>query len=74
MANSKNILNTKYAPQSIRNKIIKSDRLVNYIKKDIYSIEKDLLSNRKAMEQNAKVFLIVIINQLLEIMKKNIRD
>ena len=56
MANSKNILNTKYAPQSIRNKIIKSDGLVNYIKKDIYSIEKDLLSNRKEMEQNAKVF------------------
>jgi len=36
IANSKSILNTKFAPKEIKNKLIKSDSLINYIKKDRY--------------------------------------
>ncbi len=53
IANSKSILNTKFAPKEIKNKLIKSDSLINYIKKDIESIDKDLLSNKKSMNTDA---------------------
>ncbi len=57
MANSKNILNTKYAPQEYKRKIIKSDQLINYIKRDIKSIDKSLLNNKRKMEETAKWLL-----------------
>lgn len=53
MANSKNILNVKYAPKEIKNKIIKSDGLINYIKKDISKTDRDYLCNKKSMEKDA---------------------
>lgn len=53
MANSRNILNVKYAPKEIKNKIIKSDALINYIKKDISKVDKDLLSMKKSMHKDA---------------------
>lgn len=53
-ANSKNIINDRYAPREIKNMIIKSDRLVDYLKKDISNTEKDLLSNKKQMEASAQ--------------------
>ena len=57
MANSKNILNVKFAPKDIKNKIVRADQLVSYIKKDINSIKKSYLSNKKEMEDLAKMFL-----------------
>lgn len=53
MANSKNILNLKEAPEDIKNKIIRVDGLVNYIKKDISSYDKNLLLSKEKMEKNA---------------------
>ncbi|MCX4303415.1 MAG: NERD domain-containing protein [Clostridia bacterium] len=55
MANSKNILNTKYAPKDVKNKVIKSDLLVDYIKKDIKKLDKDYLNNQKIMENMAQI-------------------
>lgn len=52
-ANSKNVLNIKKAPKEIKDKIVKSDLLVEYIKKDIKTVEKDLLSNKQKMQENA---------------------
>lgn len=52
MANSKNILDIKKAPQNIKDKIIRSDALVDYIKKDI-QLNKDTLSNQKQMHETA---------------------
>lgn len=56
MANSKNILNTRYVPKEIRNKIIKADSLVKYIEKDINSIDRSYLISKKTMENNAEIF------------------
>ncbi len=53
MANPKNILNVKYTPQVIKDKIIKSDSLVNYIKNDIKHTDKEYISSQKMMEENA---------------------
>ncbi len=53
MANPKNILNVKYAPKTMKDKIIKSDSLVNYIKNDIKHTNKEYISNQKTMEENA---------------------
>ena len=53
MANPKNILKISYAPEEIKRKVIKSDNLVEYIKKDIVSIDKDLVKNKKEMYELA---------------------
>ena len=49
MANSKNILNIRYAPKEIKEKVIRSDSLINYIKNDIENTEKQCLSNKKQL-------------------------
>lgn len=53
IANSKSILNIKSAPDKIKDKIIKSDSLINYIKRDIQSIDKECLSNKQSMYTSA---------------------
>ena len=52
-ANSKNIINDKYAPKEIKNMVIRSDRLADYIKNDIEKTDKDLLSSQKQMHDHA---------------------
>lgn len=51
MANSKSVLNIKYAPKEIKNKIIKSDNLVKLLKSDIERTEKECLWNQKYMKE-----------------------
>lgn len=58
MANSKNILNLKYAPQACKDKVIKSDRLVDYIRMDYMSCPKDLLTSKNVMYEQAKSILM----------------
>lgn len=53
LANSKNIINDRYAPQSIKKIVIKSDRLIEYLKNDINNMDKDYLSNQKEMHNLA---------------------
>lgn len=53
MANSKNILNMKYAPKDFKTKVIKSDGLVEYLKKDIEKCSKDLIINKNQMYEIA---------------------
>jgi len=57
LANSKGILNTRYAPKEIRDCTIRSDNLIAYIKKDIASYDKLLLSSKKEMLQLANYFI-----------------
>ena len=40
-------MNTRYAPLEIKQKVIKADQLINYIKKDISTIDKKLLGSKK---------------------------
>lgn len=47
IANQKSILDTRYAPLEIKQKVIKADQLINYIKKDISTIDKKLLGSKK---------------------------
>lgn len=49
MANSKNVLSMKYAPKDYKYKVIKSDSLVEYLKKDIERCNKDYLFNKDQM-------------------------
>ena len=53
LANSKNILKLTYAPKSIKNQIVRSDSLINYIQRDINSLNKDYLSSQKYMNNLA---------------------
>lgn len=57
MANSKNILNVKFAPKEIKNKIVRADQLEKYIKNDIKNTKKGYLSTKKEMEEIAHSFL-----------------
>ena len=49
MANSKNVLNMKYAPKDYKYKVIKSDALVEYLRKDYERCDKDSLLNKDQM-------------------------
>ena len=53
MTYPKNILNLKYAPSDIKKYVVRSDELVNYIKKDISNYNKDELFTQKMMCKNA---------------------
>lgn len=53
LANSKNILKLQYAPKEIKSQIVRSDSLVNYIKRDINNLDKDYLSSQKYMNDFA---------------------
>lgn len=62
LANSKGILNVRYAPKEVRNYTIRIDNLVNYIKKDIASIDKSYYLSKKQMEDSAKSWLKINID------------
>lgn len=53
MANSKNVLNIRYAPNEIKRKVIKSDNLVRLLKNDIAKTEKECLWNKQDMKEAA---------------------
>ena len=53
LANSRTIINDKYAPKDIKSMVIRSDRLVDFIKNDIVNTDKDTLSNQKEMHDCA---------------------
>lgn len=55
MAKQENILNTKYAPKDIKNKVIRSDSLIRYIKADLEKI--DILASKKDMEKTAEWYM-----------------
>lgn len=82
-ANSKNILNTKYAPKEYKKKVIKSDQLIKYIESDLKQIDSALLSNKRKMEKIANRFLELnqpivkdyeIIYKQEVLRKQNIKD
>lgn len=70
LANSKSILNTKYAPKEIRNNTIRVDQLVEYIKNDLTSYDKDLISSQKSMLEMGNSFLEVNITEYNSIANK----
>ncbi len=58
MANSKNVLNLRYALKEYRQKIIKSDNLVEYLKKDMSECNKAMLLSKEKMYNIACSILI----------------
>lgn len=56
-ANNDTILNTRYAPKDIKNKIVRSDSLVRKLQEDISYSDKDLWSNKKEIQNWAEAFL-----------------
>lgn len=80
LSNSKSILNLKKCPKELKNKIIKSDLLVNYLKKDIETTDKYYYWNKKDMHACAYSLRNVYYqeierdyeNELREWAKKNI--
>lgn len=57
LSNSKSILNTKYAPKEIKHDIIRTDQLINYIQKDIDSMDSAELCGQKLLKKAAEVWL-----------------
>jgi hypothetical protein len=56
LSNSKCFLNTKYAPNEIKNNIIRADQLISYIQKDIDNMQISELSGEKTLKQAAEVW------------------
>lgn len=64
-ANNETILNTKYAPKDIKDKVIRADALVRKIQYDLDKSDKDLWDSKKQVEQWAKSFLNMnVINNI----------
>lgn len=56
LANPKTILNTKYATKEVKDKVIRADQLVKYIK-DMYNNSKESASSDKKMMEWAQFYL-----------------
>ena len=56
-ANNETILNTKYAPKDIKDKVIRADALVRKIQYDLDKSDKDLWDSKKGMELWTNSFL-----------------
>lgn len=57
LANSKCILNKKYAPQKMKNSIIRADQLIELIQKDINSMDRFELLGEKKLREIAEIWL-----------------
>lgn len=57
MANSKNILNLRYAPKDYKYKVIKSDNLVDYLKRDMDRLSSEYYIDQKQMKKIAETIL-----------------
>ena len=57
LANSKSILNTKYAPKEVRSSTIRVDKLVEYIENDIRNYDRTLYNGKAYMEELANSLL-----------------
>ena len=61
LANPKSILNIKYAPKDIKNKVIRADALVRQIQYDYEHRDKnDCVDNKKVMEKSAQSYINLI--------------
>lgn len=69
-ANQDTILNTQKAPKDIKDKIIRADNLIRKITYDINNRNKeDTLKSQKTMEEVAKSYIDVIINEKVDYYK-----
>lgn len=57
LANSRSLLNTKFAPKEIKGSVIRVDQLISYIKDDISKFDKSLYSSSKEMLLCANTWL-----------------
>lgn len=57
MANSKSLLNNIYAPKDVKRDVIRIDKLVDYLKRDIDNTEAEELMSDKTMKEWADAFL-----------------
>ena len=55
--NSETVINTKYAPKDIKNKVIKADGLIRYLQNDLEKSDKTLWSSKKEMMETADWFM-----------------
>lgn len=63
LAKKENILNTKYAPKEVKNKVIRSDSLVRYIENDLKKIDKDYIDSNKRTEKLAQWLLSLNVEE-----------
>lgn len=57
VANHETIMNTKYAPNEIKNKVIRADNLIRRITEDLSTSDKSLWDSKSGMEEWANTFL-----------------
>lgn len=65
-ANSSGILYNKYAPIEFKERVIRSDELISFLKKDIENVDKDLRDSKKAMEEYANKFLKIHVDKKID--------
>ncbi len=74
LSNSKSILNLKKCPKELKNKIVKSDLLVNYIKEDINNTDKEYYWKEKTMHECAYSLRDIYHQEIERDYEKELRD
>ena len=62
-ANNETILNTKYAPKDIKDKVIRADTLVRNIQQDLDKSDKTIWYSKKEIEEWANTFLNINVDK-----------
>lgn len=63
IANPNTILNTRYAPNDVKDKVIKSDGLINKIKHDLENTSKSMRYSQKEMKEECKLFMSINVSK-----------
>lgn len=74
LSNSKCFLNIKDAPEEIKNNIIRADQLINYIQKDIDSMDSSELSKEKTLKHAAEIWLSRSVTNNTSIVNKYLNE
>lgn len=74
LANSKSVLNTRYAPKKIKNVTIRADQLVSYIKKDIEKKRPLELYSKSRLKKNAEIWLSRCVKNDTDISYKYLKE
>ena len=61
-ANDETIINDRYAPKDIKNKVVRADALIRKIESDLKLSDKSLWASKKSTEDWAKTFLNVNVS------------
>ena len=66
LSNPKNVLNDRYAKKEIKQQVLRADRLVEYIREDSKTVNKNTWYTEKALEATARSYLTAHVDRPIQ--------